>query len=136
MDLDILFLLIPSPTLGVALAGVTSAHEPSPQHSIFFKKMGPPWPLFRLFSYFQTNITILTTNECEKCPCSIRCLDLNSRPSEHESPPITTRPRLPPYFNCFVFFCCFFKWANPGPFFFYFRSPSNKHYYNFYNRLM
>ena len=118
MDLDILFLLIPSPTLVVALAGVTSAHEPSPQHSIFFKKMGPPWPLFRLFSYFQTNITILTTNECEKCPCSIRCLDLNSRPSEHESPPITTRPRLPPYFNCF-----FLNGPTPAPFSFIFGPP-------------
>ena len=30
----------------------------------------------------------------------------------------------------------FFKWANPGLFFVYFRSFSNKHYYNFYNRLM
>ena len=46
MDLDILFLLIPSPTLVVALAGVTSAHEPSPQHSIFFKKK---WVLLGLF---------------------------------------------------------------------------------------
>ena len=28
------------------------------------------------------------------------------------------------------------KRANPGLFFVYFRSFSNKHYYNFYNRLM
>ena len=34
-------------------------------------------------------------------------------------------------------FCSFFKkWANPGLFFVYFWSFSNKHYYNFYNRLM
>ena len=26
--------------------------------------MGPPQPLFHLFSYFQTNITIFTTNIC------------------------------------------------------------------------
>ena len=28
--------------------------------------MAHPWPRFRLFSSFQTNITILTTNKCEK----------------------------------------------------------------------
>ena len=33
---------------------------------IFLKKMGQPRPLFRLFSPFQTNITTLTTNKCEK----------------------------------------------------------------------
>ena len=32
---------------------------------IFFKKMGQPRPLFRLF---QTNNTIFTTYQCEKCP--------------------------------------------------------------------
>ena len=33
----------------------------------------------------------------KKFPSSIRCRDLNSQPVEHESPPITTRPGLPPY---------------------------------------
>ena len=33
----------------------------------FFKKMGQPRSLFRLFLSFQTSITILTTNKCEKC---------------------------------------------------------------------
>ena len=55
-----------------------------------------PQPLFRLFSSFQTHITILTTNKCEKCPSGIRCWNLNSRPSEHESPPETTIPGLQP----------------------------------------
>ena len=32
----------------------------------FSKKMGQPWPLFLLFSSFQTNITILKTYKCEK----------------------------------------------------------------------
>ena len=31
------------------------------------------------------------------CQSSIRHQDLNSRPSEHEPPPITTRPGLSPY---------------------------------------
>ena len=58
--------------------------------------MGQPLPLFRLFRLLQTNITILTTNTCEKCPSSIRRQDSNSQPSDFESPPLTTRPRLPP----------------------------------------
>ena len=56
--------------------------------------MGHPRPLFRLFSSFQTNITILTTNICEKMLCWRR--DSNPQPLEHESPPINTRLGLPP----------------------------------------
>ena len=33
------------------------------------------------------------------CPSSIRCRDSNPRPLECESPPITTRPGLPPKFG-------------------------------------
>ena len=35
--------------------------------------------------------------ECEKCLSSIRHWDLNSQPSDCESPPLTTRPGLPPH---------------------------------------
>ena len=69
--------------------------------SFFFNFfMVQPTPLFRLFLSFQTNITILTTNQCEKmsCPSIIRCRDSNPWPLECESPPITTRPGLPPSF--------------------------------------
>ena len=59
---------------------------------IFLKKMCQPWPLFHLFLSFQTHIKIFTTNKCEK----MSILDSNSRPLEHESPPITTKPGLPP----------------------------------------
>ena len=53
---------------------------------------------FCLFSSFQANITILTTNIYEKMlwPSSIRRQDSNPQPSEHDSPPIITRPGLPP----------------------------------------
>ena len=61
--------------------------------------MGQPRPLFNLFSSFQTNITILTTNKCEKCPSSI--WDSNLQPSDYESPPLSTRPGLP--FSCLRF---------------------------------
>ena len=58
--------------------------------------MGHPRHLFHLFSSFQTNITILTINISEKMSSSIRHWDLNQQPLEHESPPITSRPGLPP----------------------------------------
>ena len=50
-------------------------------------KMGHPRPLLCSFSSFQTNITIFTTNKCEKCPSSIRCWDSNPRTLEPESSP-------------------------------------------------
>ena len=58
--------------------------------------MAHPRPLFRLFSSFQTNTTILTTNKCKKCPSIIRRWDSNSQPYDYESPHLTTRPGLPP----------------------------------------
>ena len=33
----------------------------------------------------------------KKCPSSIQCRESNSLPLDHESPPTTTRPGLPPY---------------------------------------
>ena len=48
-----------------------------------------------LYIVFGLFITIFTTNICEKSPSSIWCGYLNPRPSEHESPPITTRPMAP-----------------------------------------
>ena len=60
--------------------------------------MGQPRPLFRLSLAFfkQTSLQFLQ-QICEKGPSSIRCRDLNPRPSERESLPITTRPGLPPH---------------------------------------
>ena len=72
--------------------------------------MGQTRPRFHLFSSFQTHITILQQINVTKCPSSVRCLDSNSQPLEHESPLMTTRPGLPP--NEFVSLCkklqCFF----------------------------
>ena len=61
------------------------------------KKVGQPWPLLSfIFGLFkQTSLQILQQIDVKKCPSSIRCLDSNSRPLEHESLPITTRPGLP-----------------------------------------
>ena len=70
----------------------------------FLKKWAIPGLFFVYFRLFQTNNTIFTTNECEKmsCPSSIRRQDSNPRPLERESPPITTRPGLPPMLQQFV----------------------------------
>ena len=54
------------------------------------------------FSSFKTNITILTRNKCEKCQSSIWCWDSNPHPLKLVSPPITTRPGLPPS-RCFLY---------------------------------
>ena len=52
-----------------------------------------PRPLFVLFLYFQTKNTIITIEIfVNNCPSSIQYGDSNPRPSEHEFPPITTRP--------------------------------------------
>ena len=64
----------------------------------FLKKWAIPSTFSFIFGLFQTNNTISTTNQCEKMssPSSIRCRDSNPRPLDRESPPITTRPGLPP----------------------------------------
>ena len=46
---------------------------------------------------------------------NVRCWNSNPRPSEHESPPITTRPGFPPLLLFFFFF--FFKNGHPRPLF-------------------
>ena len=63
----------------------------------FFKKGPIPASFIIYFWSFQTNIIpIFKTNICEKMSIQYWCLDSNQRPSEHESPPITTGPGLPP----------------------------------------
>ena len=48
------------------------------------------------FFVFQTNTTIFSANQCEKCqfPSNIWCRDSNLRPLEHELSPITSRAGL------------------------------------------
>ena len=63
---------------------------------VYLKKWANPGLLFVYYQSLQTNITIFTTNLCEKCSSNIRCRDSNPWPLECESLPITTRPGLPP----------------------------------------
>ena len=66
--------------------------------TFFFLKNGPSPASFSLtFGLFQTKInTILQQFNLKKCPSSTWHWDLNPRPQDRESPPITTRPGLPP----------------------------------------
>ena len=76
--------------------------------TFFSFKMGQPRPLFVYFrSFSNKHYKFLQQIYVKKCPSSIRCRDLNPRPLEHESLPITTRPGLPPmdlkcYLMCWV----------------------------------
>ena len=54
--------------------------------------MGHHRPLFNLFLTFSNSSTIKYENN----PYSMRCWDSNSQPFDHQSYPITTRPRLTP----------------------------------------
>ena len=64
-------------------------------------------PLFRLFSVFSNKQYNFYNKSMWKMPCSssIRRWDLNPWPLECESPPITTRPGLPPS----IHFLCYWK---------------------------
>ena len=83
----------------------------APLTTVYFFKKGPIPASFIYFRSFQANSTIFTTNQCENmsCPSSIRCRDSNPRPLERESPPITTRPGLPPISIFYILVFCHFE---------------------------
>ena len=56
----------------------------------FLKKWANPGLFFIYFHFSNTHYKFYNKQVCEKCVSSIRCWDSNSRPLEHESPPITT----------------------------------------------
>ena len=61
----------------------------------FFVKNGPTQASFLfIFGLLKRTIQFFTTNQCEKCPSSIRRRNSNRQPFEYESSPITTRPVL------------------------------------------
>ena len=65
---------------------------------ILFKIWANPDLFFHLFLVFSIKIyKFLQQIYVKKCQSTTRCQDLNPQPSECESPPITTRPGLPPH---------------------------------------
>ena len=61
----------------------------------FLIKRANPGLFFIYFRLCKHTLQYFTTNNYEKSLSSIWCRDLNSRPLEHESLPITIRPGLP-----------------------------------------
>ena len=53
-----------------------------------------------IFGLFKQTLQFLQQIDVKKCPSSIQRQDLNPRTFIHESSPITTRPELPPFINC------------------------------------
>ena len=72
-------------------------------HKLFFKKWAIPGLFFVYFWSYSNKQYNFYNNSKWKNPSSIQRRDLNPRPLEHESPPITTRPGLPP--NRKLFYC-------------------------------
>ena len=62
----------------------------------FFKKCTNPGLFFVYFCLFNQTLQFLQQINVKKCPSSIRHQDSNSQPSDYESPPLPTRPGLPP----------------------------------------
>ena len=73
----------------------TTGPQPLPLPNFFFKWAIIPDIFFVNFRLFKTTLQFLQQINLKKCPSSIWCWDLNPQPSEHESPPRTTRPGLP-----------------------------------------
>ena len=71
--------------------------------------MDQPRPLLTfIFGLFkQTSLQFLQQEYVKKCPSSIQSQDSNPQSLEHESPPITARPGLPP--SCRLFLQTFFR---------------------------
>ena len=69
---------------------------------LFFKNMGQPRPLFHLFSSFQINITIFIADIYGKMSIKYMELGFKLTTFEHDTPPMTNRPGLPPTYVLFV----------------------------------
>ena len=80
--------------------GLTLALLGAPSSHIFvccnFFKWANPCLFLFIFGLFKQTLQFLQQIYVKKCPSSKPCWDSNPEPSEHESPPITTRPGLLP----------------------------------------
>ena len=74
----------------------------------FLKKWAIPDLFLVYFRLFKQTIQFLQQIDVKKYPSSIRCWDLNPRPSEDELPPITTKPGLSPIIA--IFYAIFLSW--------------------------
>ena len=65
--------------------------------SFLKKKWANPGSVIVYFHLFKQTLQFLQQKNVKKCPSIIRRWDLNSQPSDHETPPLTTRPGCLPY---------------------------------------
>ena len=91
-----------------------SNSQPSSDYEFPRLTTRPGLPVLYLKLFFLQRFYNFTTNECEKCPSSIRRWDSNSQPSsDYEFPPLTTRPGLSPYILNFFVELSFFVFPVP-----------------------
>ena len=77
----------PSKFLMLIYSSAPSSLAPKCFIVFFFKKKWDIVGLFLVyFPFFKQTIQFMQQKMWKKCPSSIRCRDLNPRPSEHESP--------------------------------------------------
>ena len=69
---------------------------------VSFFNWANPGLFFISFCLFKHTLQFLQQINGGKCPSSIWCRDWNSRPLEHKSLPITTRPGLPPFESSYI----------------------------------
>ena len=99
------FCLIPSRCIPFSIDFIVFL---SLSHYMSVFKWANPGLFFVYFQSFQTNKQFLQKINVKNCPSSIRHLDSNPQPFEHEMSPITTRPGLPPK-KCCMYFCVYFS---------------------------
>ena len=80
---------------------------------LLFEKMGHPGLFFVYFRLFKQTWKFLQQINEKKCPFGAGIL--NPWPSEHESPPITTRPGLPPNLSITLSLFINSKWSHQLP---------------------
>ena len=77
-----------------------------------FSINGPTPAYFLFFSIFSIKNQNFYKKSCEYCPSNIRHQDSNSQPTDYESPPLTTRPGLPPLKLVVGFSECVYKFKS------------------------
>ena len=121
------------PTVQKRGAAVLNARKA--RSDFFYKKWANPGLFFLyLLVFFKQTLLFLQQINVKKCPSSKWHRDLNPRPLEHESSPMTTRPELPPN-QVILFVLSLFKNGTSPASFCLFSVFTNNHY-PFHNNIM
>ena len=87
--------------------GIATVHGDGPKVSVtYYNHWSRNWEFFKWanpglflidFRIFKQALQFLQLINVKKCPSSIQCWNLNPKPLGQKSPPITTRPGIPPF---------------------------------------